>query len=135
MGRRSRAGVVGVLRGWHADLAPPTDLGAVLDAIATEFGLVDDAEVTCEANPETITPELLVGSWLLASPDCPWGCRVPMRGPGGVGPGAQPGGAVRAARLAQLAGFHRVSLDLIYGTPGRRSTRGVGPSGLPLSLG
>ena len=100
-------------------LLPPTDLGAVLDAIATEFGLVDDAEVTCEANPETITPELLDGLLAAGLTRLSLGMQSSDAGVLAVLDRVHsPGGAVRAARLAQLAGFHRVSLDLIYGTPG-----------------
>ena len=40
---------------------PPADLGNILAAIGAEFGLVNGAEITTEANPETVTPERLVG--------------------------------------------------------------------------
>lgn len=100
-------------------LLPPDDLGAVVATIAEEFGLIESAEVTSEANPETITPALLDG--LLAA-----GITRLSLGMQSADPDVlsvldrvhTPGGAVRAARQAQLAGFHRVSLDLIYGTPG-----------------
>lgn len=100
-------------------LLPVSDLGAAISAVADEFGLTADAEVTVEANPENVTPGLLdellaVGVTRLSigmqSADAGVLTVLDRR--------HQPGGAVRAARLATVAGFARVSLDLIYGTPG-----------------
>jgi putative oxygen-independent coproporphyrinogen III oxidase len=101
-------------------LLPVADLAAVLSCVATEFGLTDDAEVTVEANPETITPGVLDD--LLAG-----GVNRLSLGMQSADPGVlsvldrhhTPGRAVEAARSAQLAGFDQVSLDLIYGTPGQ----------------
>ncbi|HET6635663.1 MAG TPA: radical SAM protein, partial [Streptomyces sp.] len=40
-------------------LLPAEDLGRMLDAVRQEFGLADDAEITTEANPETVDRESL----------------------------------------------------------------------------
>ncbi|MGE3812781.1 MAG: radical SAM protein, partial [Candidatus Nanopelagicales bacterium] len=40
-------------------LLPPGDLGRILAAVRDEFGLVDGAEVTTEANPDSVTPASL----------------------------------------------------------------------------
>jgi coproporphyrinogen III oxidase-like Fe-S oxidoreductase len=40
-------------------LLPPAQLGAILRAVDGEFGLAPGAEVTAEANPETVTEETL----------------------------------------------------------------------------
>src|SRR3712207_1364515 len=40
-------------------LLPPGDLARVLDGIDAAWGLADGAEVTTEANPESVTPESL----------------------------------------------------------------------------
>ena len=40
-------------------LLPAKDLGAMLDAVRDEFGLAPDAEVTTEANPESVDPQYL----------------------------------------------------------------------------
>ncbi len=40
-------------------LLPPADLLRVLDALRDDPGLADDAEVSVEANPETLTPQTL----------------------------------------------------------------------------
>ncbi len=100
-------------------LMPAADLAAVVGVIRSEFQLADDAEITTEANPETITPGMLDG--LLAG-----GFNRLSLGMQSADPGVlatldrvhSPGGAIRAARIASIAGFDRVSLDLIYGTPG-----------------
>ena len=94
-------------------------LAAVLDAVRENFGLVPDAEVTTEANPESTSPELFD-----ALLDAGY-TRVSL-GMQSVAPHVlsvldrvhSPGRAVAAADEAQAAGFRHVSLDLIYGTPG-----------------
>ena len=100
-------------------LLPPADLGEVLTRIDDRIGLAADAEITVEANPETLNPEVLSGlraagftriSIGMQSGD-PQVLAVLDRQ-------HTPGGAVRAAELAADAGFEQVSLDLIYGTPG-----------------
>jgi putative oxygen-independent coproporphyrinogen III oxidase len=100
-------------------LLPPGELGSVLAAIAAEFGLAPDVEVTTEANPDSVAlwdlEELRqVGfdriSFGMQS-DVPHVLATldrthdPLRVPAVVG-------------WARTAGFEQVSLDLIYGTPG-----------------
>jgi putative oxygen-independent coproporphyrinogen III oxidase len=99
-------------------LAPP-DLAAVLAAAAGEFGLVDDVEITTEANPDSVTAwglqalreagfnRISLGMQsavphVLATLDR---THDPLRVPAAV-------------EWARAAGFEEVSLDLIYGTPG-----------------
>lgn len=98
---------------------PPGDLLRVLDGIASTWGLRPDAEVTVEANPESVdrasldvlraggTTRLSLGMQsavphVLAVLD-----RVHRRGR-----------VQQAVADARDAGFANVSLDLIYGTPG-----------------
>ena len=103
-------------------LLPPGDLARMLDSAVTAFGIVDGAEVTVEANPDTVTPEvartladagvtrLSIGMQsavphVLAALDRthrPENVRT----------------AVEAAREVGLA----VSVDLIYGAPGESLT-------------
>ena len=100
-------------------MVPGNLLAGLLDHLRAEFGLAPGAEVTTEANPETITPPLLDG--LLAAgftrlslgmqSSVPHVLRVLDRV-------HTPGRALDAARQARAAGFGDVSLDLIYGTPG-----------------
>ena len=98
---------------------PSADLVRMLDALDTRFGLAPGAEVTTEANPDSVTPaslaELREGGFnrisfgvqsavphVLATLDR---THDPARVP-------------EAVRWAREVGFEQVSVDLIYGTPG-----------------
>jgi putative oxygen-independent coproporphyrinogen III oxidase len=100
-------------------LLPPADLGRVLDAIDRAWGLASDAEVTTEANPESVDPASLRAlraagftrislGMQSAAPEV---LRILDRR-------HSPGRAPAAAAEAREAGFDHVNLDLIYGTPG-----------------
>jgi putative oxygen-independent coproporphyrinogen III oxidase len=98
---------------------PANDLGRILHALGQIFGLAPSAEVTTEANPESVderylndlitngfnrvsfgmqsaVPHVLSVLERLHTPERPGQC----------------------AEWARQAGFEHVSLDLIYGTPG-----------------
>jgi oxygen-independent coproporphyrinogen-3 oxidase len=100
-------------------LLPPAVLGHVLRAIDDEFGLAPRAEVTTEANPESVD-EAALGE-LRAQ-----GITRMSFGMQSVVPGVlavldrvhEPGRPARCVTWARAAGFEHVSLDLIYGTPG-----------------
>ena len=100
-------------------LLPPARLGAMLGKIDETFGLARDAEVTVEANPETVGPAELdqlraAGVTRLSfgmQSAVPHVLRVLDRE-------HQPGRPEQCVRWARAAGFEQVSLDLIYGTPG-----------------
>jgi putative oxygen-independent coproporphyrinogen III oxidase len=100
-------------------LLPADDLAAVLAAVHDLFPVAAGAEVTTEANPETVSPSSLA--------------RLREAGFTRISLGMQsaaehvlavldrrhtPGRAVEAAHEAAAAGFEHVNLDLIYGTPG-----------------
>jgi oxygen-independent coproporphyrinogen-3 oxidase len=103
------------LGGGTPTLLPAADLAAILAAIPR----VPGAEVTVEANPETVDVALLEA--LLEA-----GCTRLSLGMQSAAAHVlavlerrhRPGRPVAAARLARAAGFAHVSLDLIYGTPG-----------------
>ncbi|MFS8478557.1 MAG: radical SAM family heme chaperone HemW [Micromonosporaceae bacterium] len=100
-------------------LLPPDDLARILDSIDRTWGLAPDAEVTTEANPESVDPATLHA--LRAA-----GYTRISLGMQSVAPHVlavldrthSPGRAVAAAQEAREAGFAHVNLDLIYGTPG-----------------
>jgi oxygen-independent coproporphyrinogen-3 oxidase len=100
-------------------LLPPQDLGAILRAVDDELGLSPDAEVTTEANPDSVDADSLQ--------------RLRDAGFNRISFGMQsavphvlavldrthtPGRPEQAVAEAKAAGFEQVSLDLIYGTPG-----------------
>ncbi|SDT67616.1 radical SAM family heme chaperone HemW [Actinoplanes derwentensis] len=95
------------------------DLGRILDGIDRTWGLAPGAEVTTEANPESVDPAYLR--------------RLRQAGFTRISLGMQStapnvlrildrkhtaGRAPQAAAEARDAGFEHVNLDLIYGTPG-----------------
>lgn len=95
------------------------DLVRVLDAIDEEFGLESGAEVTTEANPDSVSPamlqELREGGFTRVSFGvqslAPHVLEVLERT-------HTPGRALEAIAEARAAGFAHVSADLIYATPG-----------------
>ncbi len=100
-------------------LMVPAAFGRILRAIDAEFGLAPGAEVTTEANPESVDQATL--SELRAQ-----GVNRVSFGMQSAVPDVlavldrvhQPGRPARCAAWAREAGFEHVSLDLIYGTPG-----------------
>ena len=98
---------------------PVDDLVRMLEAIRRTHGLAEDAEVTTEANPDSVTPESLEQLREGAFNRISFGMQSavphvlaflerthdPRRIPDVVA-------------WARAAGFGQVSLDLIYGTPG-----------------
>jgi putative oxygen-independent coproporphyrinogen III oxidase len=100
-------------------LLPPGDLAAILDAVDGEFGLVPGAEVTTEANPETIDPRSLAGLRASGFTRISIGMQSAVsRVLTVLDRKHQPGRPEECVRWAHAAGFSHVSLDLIYGTPG-----------------
>jgi oxygen-independent coproporphyrinogen-3 oxidase len=100
-------------------LLPPGQLGGLLRAIDGEFGLVPGAEVTVEANPETITPQVLGQLRAEGITRISFGMQSAQPHVLAVLDRVhQPGRPAQCARWAREAGFEHVSLDLIYGTPG-----------------
>jgi oxygen-independent coproporphyrinogen-3 oxidase len=100
-------------------LLPPADLVAVLGAVEERLGLAPGAEVSVEANPETVTPASLAALRAGGFTRISLGMQSAAGHVLGVlGRAHTPGRAVAAAREARTAGFEHVSLDLIFGTPG-----------------
>jgi putative oxygen-independent coproporphyrinogen III oxidase len=100
-------------------LLPPADLAAILDAIDGEFGLAPGAEVTAEANPETIDLRRLAELRARGFTRVSIGMQSAMSHVLSVlDRKHEPGRPERCVAWARSAGFAHVSLDLIYGTPG-----------------
>jgi len=100
-------------------LLDPAQLGGLLTLLRDTLGLAADAEVTTEANPDSVTPQSL--SALVAA-----GFTRISFGMQSAAPHVlailerthTPGRALDAVRWARDAGFASVGVDLIYGTPG-----------------
>ena len=100
-------------------LLPPGDLAAILRAIDGEFGLAPGAEVTVEANPETVDERGLAALRAGGMTRISLGMQSAVPHVLAVLDRVhEPGRPARCARWARAAGFEHVSLDLIYGTPG-----------------
>ncbi|MEU1877309.1 radical SAM family heme chaperone HemW [Streptosporangium sp. NPDC020072] len=100
-------------------LLPAADLVAILKVIGEEFGLAPGAEVTTEANPESVGPayleELRDGGFTRMS----FGMQSAREHVLRVLERAHtPGRPAQAVAEARAAGFEHVNLDLIYSTPG-----------------
>ncbi|MEW2545206.1 radical SAM family heme chaperone HemW [Streptomyces sp. NPDC047002] len=100
-------------------LLDPADLVRMLDAVRDEFGLADDAEVTTEANPDSVDPACLAalreGGFNRVSFGMQSARQDVLRVLDRTHTPGRPEACVAEARAA---GFEHVNLDLIYGTPG-----------------
>jgi putative oxygen-independent coproporphyrinogen III oxidase len=107
------------LGGGTPTLLPPADLIAIVRAIDAEFGLAADAEVTTEANPETVDEQTLADLRAGGFTRISLGMQSAVPHVLAVLDRVHsPGRPEQCARWARAAGFDQVSLDLIYGTPG-----------------
>ncbi len=100
-------------------LLAPAALARVLATVEQGFGLAPGVEVTVEANPDSVTrPDL---HELRAAGVTRLSLGMQSAVPhvlAALDRTHTPGAALRAVRDAEAAGFDRISLDLIYGTPG-----------------
>jgi putative oxygen-independent coproporphyrinogen III oxidase len=100
-------------------LLPPADLAAILDSVRCEFGLAPDAEVTTEANPESVDQAALARLRAAGFTRISFGMQSAVGHVLAVlDRRHSPGRARQCVAWARQAGFEHVSLDLIYGTPG-----------------
>ncbi|HSR86507.1 MAG TPA: radical SAM family heme chaperone HemW [Streptosporangiaceae bacterium] len=100
-------------------LLPPGALIAILQAIEAEFGLAPSAEVTTEANPETVDERMLATLRAGGFTRISLGMQSAVPHVLAVLDRVHsPGRPEQCVAWAQAAGFDHVSLDLIYGTPG-----------------
>ena len=100
-------------------LMPPAAFGHILRAIDAEFGLAPGAEVTTEANPESVDEATLGELRAQGVTRLSFGMQSAVPAVLAVLDRVhQPGRPARCAAWARAAGFEHVSLDLIYGTPG-----------------
>ena len=105
--------------GGTPSLLPARDLGRVIAAIREHNGLKDGAEVTLEANPDSVTPEKLADYISVGFNRISFGAQsfVPHV-LATLDRTHNPDNVKKAVDAAREAGFESISVDLIYGTPG-----------------
>lgn len=100
-------------------MASDAQLGGLLAALRERFGLAPDAEVTLEANPETLDPGRLEALLAAGFTRLSLGMQsADEQVLATLDRHHTPGRALQVVRWAHRAGFADVSVDLIYGTPG-----------------
>ncbi|MFD8865901.1 radical SAM family heme chaperone HemW [Streptomyces sp. NPDC059590] len=100
-------------------LLAAADLGRMLGAIRDEFGLAEGAEVTTEANPESVDPRYLEELRAAGFNRVSFGMQSARQHVLRVLDRTHtPGRPEACVAEARAAGFDHVNLDLIYGTPG-----------------
>mgnify|MGYP001589121513 FL=1 len=100
-------------------LLPAADLAGLLAAIGERVEVVPDAEITTEANPESVDQAYLDS--LVAAGFTRLSLGMQSARPGVLAVLERrhtPGRVAQVVRQARAAGFGSISLDLIYGTPG-----------------
>lgn len=107
------------LGGGTPTLLDPRDLAGVIEAIDSNFGLADDAEITIEANPDSVDPVRLAALREAGINRISFGMQSAVPEVLAVLDRTHdPEGVPQAVEWARAAGFEQISLDLIYGTPG-----------------
>ena len=97
---------------------PAEHLSVLIDDIADRFGLSADAEITTEANPETLTPAYLEKLRAAGFTRISIGMQSAVPHVLAVLDRVHsPGRPEQAVAEAHAAGFEHVNLDLIYGAP------------------
>ena len=108
------------LGGGTPSCLPADYLGRILGKLDSSFELKSDAEVTCEANPETVDPDGLCKLRELGVNRLSMGVQsfhdAELRQLGRV---HDAGRATQCIRDARDAGFENLSIDLISSLPGR----------------
>ncbi len=104
--------------GGTPSLLHPDEIARIIAAVQQQFGLLDDAEITLEANPDDITCDKLkawraagvnrlsIGIQSFIPRELLWMKRAHTAEQ-----------ALRCVPMAQDAGFERLTIDLIYATP------------------
>ncbi len=100
-------------------LMEPSDLGRVITAISDRFEIASDAEITIEANPDTVTPQKLEALRAAGFNRISFGMQsAATHVLAALDRTHNPENVTTSVLAARSAGFDEVSVDLIYGTPG-----------------
>ena len=117
LGRRVPVDTVFV-GGGTPTLLPPEDLARLLKGVDEAFGLAPGAEVTTEANPDSVDAESLARLREAGFTRISFGMQsVVPHVLAALDRTHTPGRAEQAVAEARAAGFEQISVDLIYGAP------------------
>ncbi len=111
--------------GGTPSLFTPAQFRSVLDALGSEFGFEKDVEITTEANPESTSPEFLEELWKLGVNRLSMGVQSFDNEVLRVLDRSHSKDHVAPLVKAASALGYEVSIDLIYGAPGRVLRAGV----------
>ena len=103
-------------------LLPPESLGRIVRAVAARIGIEPGAEITVEANPETVDERAFAG--LLEQGIGRFSIGVQSLNPSvleALGRTHSAGRALGAITAARAAGVDDLNIDLIYGSPWERA--------------
>ena len=107
------------LGGGTPTLLPPRDLAQLLAAVHDELGILPGAEVTTEANPDSVDEASLAALRAAGFTRVSFGMQSAVPHVlATLDRTHDPDRVPQAVGWARAAGFEAVSLDLIYGTPG-----------------
>jgi len=124
------------LGGGTPTLYPPEALSRLLDTLARRFRLDPDAEVTTEANPETVHPEAAAAWAGMGINRVSIGAQSFLpRHLKALGRTHTPEAVERAVDAVRGAGIHDLSLDLIFALPGQTDAEWAADLERALSLG
>lgn len=120
---REKTSAVGVstifFGGGTPSLLPARDLGRVISAIKEKWDLAPDAEITLEANPDSVDAGKLVELRAAGFNRISFGMQSAVPHVLQVLDRThKPENIAKVVSAAREAGFESISLDLIYGTPG-----------------
>lgn len=105
--------------GGTPSLMEASDIGRVIQVIRQEFDLEDDAEITLECNPDTVTAEKLTAFRDVGVNRLSFGMQSAVKHVlATLDRTHDPESLKQVTNWAKEIGFDQVSVDLIYGTPG-----------------
>lgn len=106
--------------GGTPSLLPPESVARLITAVRERFPLPDDAEVSLEANPETLDERTLTGFLEAGVNRISLGVQTQQRhGLKVLGRAHKPEVPERALRAAESVGVDNMSVDFIFGWPGQ----------------
>lgn len=112
------------LGGGTPSLLTAAQMSAILDACRQEFAIEPDAEVSIEANPNSLGLELLAGYRAAGVNRLSIGAQTfDRRGLRTLGRHHEADDVLAALRASIEAGFDNISLDFIFGWPGQTLAR------------